>query len=328
MFKRHIFIVSALALVLSGLTGCSQTDGGVQGCFPSGNASRGIAIEGDFGSRGLKLSSETPVHVSAAERDVLIHGSGAEIAEGDAVQAVVTVFNGESGDVISSEPARLDTGDSGRPWVRSAILCATAGDRVVAVIPASELYGAGRVRTAGIADLREDSSLVVVVDLERVVPGVPGMIAPESLLQRAEGTQQEQVDGLPRVALDESGEPTVSIEPQMPPPTELLSGVLIEGAGAQIAPGDRVYFRSKSLAWQSGDTISTSWGGAVEEQLTTGMLPGLERSIVGQRVGSQLIVVLPADAGFGAAGLEQLGLAGDEVMVIVVDILGVVQAAK
>ena len=55
--------------------------------------------------------------------------------------------------------------------------------------------------------------------------------------------------------------------------------------------------------------------------LSTASVAGWDEGLVGQPVGSQVLLVIPPDKGYGAAGSPQAGISGTDTLVFVVDIL-------
>ncbi len=51
------------------------------------------------------------------------------------------------------------------------------------------------------------------------------------------------------------------------------------------------------------------------------MIPGWDKGLVGQKVGSQVLLVIPPAEGYGAAGAPNAGISGTDTLVFVVDIL-------
>ncbi len=51
------------------------------------------------------------------------------------------------------------------------------------------------------------------------------------------------------------------------------------------------------------------------------MIPGWDETLVGQTVGSQLILVIPPEQGYGSEGNANAGISGTDTLVFVVDIL-------
>ena len=51
------------------------------------------------------------------------------------------------------------------------------------------------------------------------------------------------------------------------------------------------------------------------------VIAGWDEGLVGQTVGSQVLLVVPPDKGYGAAGNTDAGIKGTDTLVFVVDIL-------
>jgi FKBP-type peptidyl-prolyl cis-trans isomerase len=51
------------------------------------------------------------------------------------------------------------------------------------------------------------------------------------------------------------------------------------------------------------------------------LLPGLEKALVGQKMGSRVLAVIPPKQGFGTAGNAQVGIKGNDTLVFVVDLI-------
>lgn len=311
-------------LLTLALAGCTPaTDASGEPCAPSGGASKSVRVTGDAGAMDLELTSSTPVRATSLERSTLESGDGDALNADDAVQATVTVFNGEDGERISAQSARLINTAGASDWASQTLRCGAPGDRIATVVPAPEVYGEGRVAAAGVAGLTEESALVIIVDVLDVVPGLPGTLKQADLLAAAEGEAQPAVAGLPTVERDGEGKPTVSVTDELEVPVQAQSAPLIVGSGDTVELGDRVYVHSVGVIWRSGAEFESTWGDKPKEFVTTGVVPGIADALVGQTVGSQVIAVVPAAAGYGSEALTQMGFEGDDTMIFVFDILGV-----
>ena len=78
------------------------------------------------------------------------------------------------------------------------------------------------------------------------------------------------------------------------------------------------------MIWDSGKTFDSSWarGTPAEFVIGTGnVIAGWDEGLVGQTVGSQVLLVIPPDKGYGSAGQADVGIKGTDTLVFVVDIL-------
>ncbi|MFW2512206.1 FKBP-type peptidyl-prolyl cis-trans isomerase [Demequina sp. SO4-13] len=140
--------------------------------------------------------------------------------------------------------------------------------------------------------------------------------------ERAEGTEVDPAEGLPTVTLDDSGVPSVEIgDAEMP--DELVAQTLIEGDGEPVELGDSLIAHYTGWVWD-GEQFDSSWdrGEPAVFNLTEGQLiDGWTQGLAGQTIGSQVLLVIPPEFGYGDQ--EQEAIPAGSTLVFVVDILGV-----
>ncbi|WP_370551692.1 FKBP-type peptidyl-prolyl cis-trans isomerase [Clavibacter sp. VKM Ac-2873] len=280
---------------------------------PSGDASKSVKVSGDFG-KAPDVKVDGPLTVDTTERTVVTQGDGAEIAAGATANIALAAYNGKTGDAIpqlaynadSPLPATLD--DSALvPGVVRAVECTTVGSRIVAVVPAADGFAAEQATTLG---LGADDPIVIVVDVLSQVP------------TRADGADQPAPDGFPTVTLADNGAPTITI-PDAAPPTETKIANLKVGDGAEVTDGANVTVQYTGINWNTKKVFDSSWdkGAKPVSFQTSGVIPGFTKALVGQKVGSQVIAIIPPADGYGEKGSgEDIG--GTDTIVFVVDILG------
>lgn len=332
---RAILPAAAAAAMLLTTVGCSSggTDSAGVDCLASGSASEGITVSGETGT-DLELTSETPVSVTEMQRSVLQEGEGDTVQEGEIITVAMTMFNGADGTSLQQIPESPVEyiGAQLANWAYEGIRCAAAGEQVALVATYADMFGDVAADQTGVEGVTEDDSFVIVMQFGEITEGTastePGTLTPDELLAKAEGTAQKAPAGLPTVELDADGAPTITIPEGTEAPTELTIATLIEGDGETVEPGDRVYVHYRGVIWRTGEEFDSSWSrGEATDFLTTQVIGGFQQALEGQKVGSQIISVVPAeDGGYGASGLEGMGYEGDDVMVFVLDILGTVHA--
>ena len=332
--KRTSALIPALLGIALVLTGCSA--GGSDGtsdaaggdCVAPGAASDSVEVEGDAGE--LTLTSDTPISSETVERTVLTDGEGDVVAEGDQITMAMTYFNGANGEIVQQAPDTPITNDKEQltGWAYDAVRCAAPGQRIAMVVPSEEVLGASP-EEAGISDMAADDSFVIVMDFGETsaVPAACDISTfdEETLLAKAEGEAQTAPEGFPTVSLAEDGAPTITMPEGAEPPSELSIATLIEGDGEEVQPGDCVAVNYRGVIWETGEQFDSSWDrGSATAFRTDGVIGGFREALEGQKVGSQIISVVPAeDGGYGAAALQNMGHAEDAVMVFVLDIVGV-----
>ncbi|MGB3911344.1 MAG: FKBP-type peptidyl-prolyl cis-trans isomerase [Pseudolysinimonas sp.] len=282
----------------------SPTDGAA--CAQPGAASDAVAVSGELGASPV-VTAQGPFDVDRVERTVLIEGDGQPVLAGDLVDVTITMLNATSGDRApgTADARVLLREGAAQPGLLATILCSTPGSRVVGVVPAEDAFG-----TVGQPELAigPDDDLVLVVDVLARLP------------LQADGAPVALPDGFPGLGLefDADGRPTVTI-PAVDPPTELLSAPVLEGSGPLVGAGDEFLIQFQGLNWRTGEVFDETWGDVPRSLLA--VLPGVDAAIVGRAVGSRVVVIVPPDEGFGAAGSPSWGIAGTDTVVYVVDIL-------
>lgn len=141
-------------------------------------------------------------------------------------------------------------------------------------------------------------------------------------LTQAEGAEVEPVEGLPTVEADGESPAEITIPEGEDPPEELVVQPLIEGEGAEIEANQVVRMQYTGVQWSDGEQFDTSLQegrGAFETVLGAGqVIQGWDEGLIGQTVGSRVLLVIPPEQGYGASEGHELQ---DETLVFVVDIL-------
>lgn len=267
---------------------------------PSGEASESITVDGEAGEKSTATFT-SPLEVEELQSTVIVEGEGDPVAAGDLVSYALTAFNAETGEELGSfgyaDNPVLPQQISPENPLGQLLGCSAPGTRVVATFPASESAGAE----------------VYVVDLLEVVPSA------------AWGEEQDAVDGMPEVELADDGAPTITI-PEGEAPTEVEIETLKEGDGPTVEPGDTVLVHYTGVKWSDGSVFDSSWDRGVPTSFqTTGVVAGFQQALEGQTVGSQVVVVIPPEFGYGSSEGHELQ---DETLVFVVDILGTQRATQ
>lgn len=328
--SRALLALMPVAMVAGLLTACS---GGVTSsidgvtCAPEGEISKTLEFKGDFGAEKLELKTKTPIKAKDLQASTPIKGDGEQVKENDTIEAQLSLFNGKNGEALQSGKSSLQLSSQGlQPWALEVLSCASVGDRVAAVAPAADVLGDAAEQMG--VDAKDAIVMVFDVLSAEQAKAEPGTLEPNELLKKAEGEAQKLPEGLPKVELAEDGSPTITMPEGAAAPDKLTVETLIKGDGEKVQEGDRVYVHYRGVIWRTGEEFDSSWSrGEPIGFLTTGVIGGFSKALVGQTVGSQVMSIVPAeDGGYGAAGLQQQGHQPDDVMVFVLDILGTVHA--
>ena len=177
---------------------------------------------------------------------------------------------------------------------------------------ASQLFGTDAL------GLNPASTLVVVADTAAAYIG------------KADGADQLPVAGLPSIVLAPDGEPGFTFGSKTAP-TTLQIALLKAGRGAKVAEGDNVVLNYSGVLWGAKELFDSSWAKKAPATLLarplaadgTGVVAGFAKAIIGQQVGSQVIVVIPPGQYGYPAGSAPSGVPDGSTMVFVIDILGI-----
>lgn len=109
------------------------------------------------------------------------------------------------------------------------------------------------------------------------------------------------------------------------PTGKLEVEIIKEGDGQVVEAGDTIVCNYLGQVW-NGDIFDTSYdrGQALSFQIGVGqVIAGWDDGLVGQRVGSRILLAIPPELGYGSRGVPQAGIGGGDTLVFVTDIVGI-----
>ncbi|MCY7413254.1 MAG: FKBP-type peptidyl-prolyl cis-trans isomerase [Salinibacterium sp.] len=316
---RALPSIVLVAGLLATLAACTPAAPELANCdaSPSGAASNAVKVSGEFGAKP-EIEVGTVSSPAATERTIVIPSDGEPAQAGTTVIVDYTLFNAATGAEVDAtpydgNPLAFTLDETVIIGIVETIQCTQVGSRVVGVIPPASAFGEAGSEQLGIGPADDLIFVVDVVSIE--APADPP-------LARADGEDQPATDGFPTVVLDADGRPTVTI-PDVAPPTELGIAVLKQGSGATVEPGADVTVHYLGINWNTGVIFDESWArGEPATFNTAGVIAGFTAALEGQQVGSQVIVIIPPDQGYGEAGSGP-DIGGTDTLVFVIDILGI-----
>lgn len=247
---------------------------------------------------------------------VVTEGDGEELSGSELISFDYAIFSASSGEELdSSYPTNavgLDLQDETvLPGLTSALTGQKIGSRVLLALPPKDAFGEGGNPQLGVEG---DDTLLFLVDI----------LSAMTPLTEAEGTAVEPKEGLPTVEIT-AGEPaTITIPEGFEDPDETVSQLLIEGAGAEVTAGKMLRVAYTGVTAKDGkvfDSSANSERGFAEFPIGVGrVIQGWDKGLVGKKVGSRVLLVIPADEGYGEQGSPP-NIAGGDTLVFVVDIL-------
>ncbi len=309
---RRIAVMLTLPLLAIGvLAGCG-------GSSSSATASPAVTVSGTFGQAPLiKIPAEKAG--SSLTVKTVIHGTGPVLRKSDSFVGnyAIYVWSGSAHRLAqSSFTAHDPTLFAGQllPGLETALIGQRMGSRVLAVIPPKEGFGTAGNPQAGV---KGTDTLVFVVDMIKDFPANASV----SGSQVSNGGH-----GLPTVTVKPGAAPTIKM-PASKPPSTLVTKTLVKGTGPALSKGQTVVVQYVGAVWATGKVFDASWNHGQPFGFTFGaspsqVIPGWDKGLLGQTVGSRVMLVIPPADGYGKSGNTQAGIKGTDTLVFVVDILG------
>jgi FKBP-type peptidyl-prolyl cis-trans isomerase len=201
------------------------------------------------------------------------------------------------------------------PALDKAVVGQHAGSRVLVVAPPAAAYGPTGSAQLGVSGT---DTVVFVVDIMNVI-GAHATV---------QGEERSVQDGLPEVRMNkDEGFASITV-PDQAAPKRLVVQRLVEGAGPLVKSGQTVIIQHSSAAWEvstdkdEADLFLSSYadGGPLAVVIGRGnVIAGWDRALVGQRVGTRVLAVIPASLAYGPHPPK--GLAPGDTVITVLDIL-------
>nr|WP_245162187.1 FKBP-type peptidyl-prolyl cis-trans isomerase [Brevibacterium marinum] len=267
-----------------------------------------VTVEGEFGEKP-KVSFEAPLVVDETGKSVISEGDGDTVADGEQVTAQMTLVSGTSGEEIESSydsksPAGfpMDKGQISEE-LYNALIDTKVGSRVLMSLNGSAQQG------------QPAQTLVYVIDIEKTTKP----------LTHAEGEKVDQSDNPVTVTRADNGEPSIS-KPKGKAPKELETYTTIEGEGPKVKEGQSVAVHYSGWLWDDNSkSFDSSWQDgrgpfAVDPVGQAQVIDGWNEGLVGTKVGSQIVLVVPPDKGYGEQGSPP-NIPGNATLVFVIDVL-------
>lgn len=197
------------------------------------------------------------------------------------------------------------------PGWETALTEKTVGSRVVVITPPADAFGESGNPELGV---EKTDTIIAVFDILESFNGKSS----------ADGTPVTPASGLPTAKADKGKAPVVTIPKDYTPGTKLVVQPLLEGDGETLEAGDTLIAQYVGVNARDGKVFDSSWqrGSPANFQIGNGqVIPGWDEGLVGKKLGSRILLVIPPAKGYGKAGNEGAGIKGTDTLVFVVDLL-------
>jgi peptidylprolyl isomerase len=334
---RRTAVAVVVVPLLVAAVGCSssKSKGGTPsgtGSSASAGTSAGTSSNGPLPTIEGAINTEPTIKVPAGKPPadiqvkVLTQGHGTPVGKGDFAQFDYTIYDWDTHKLIFSsykphQPAigPIGVGQGLQAW-DTALLGQKTGSRILVVAPPSTTFKGQGDAQDGIG---KNDTLVMVLDLTNVYPANSDIT----------GKQPTMTDPSMPIVTGDPGSGKLSITiPKTQPPTTLTSKVLIQGNGPTVAAGQTLLAQYEGIDWNTGKVFDSTFDPAFKHQqvatFTIGkgqVIPGWDKTLVGQKVGSRVLLVIPPAEGYGPqGGNPDAGIGKNDTLVFVVDVVGAV----
>jgi peptidylprolyl isomerase len=301
-------------LLATALVGCGSNSS-KDSSSSSSDTLHGITITGDPGKEPT-VKWNGKLDVSKTSTTVVTEGDGAEVADGDQVSANIWIGDGFTQKKAYStydtghQAESVKAGDNLSPVFKDAILGQKVGSRVAVTAPAKDAFGASGNPQLGISN---GDSILIVVDLMSKTEVLDG---PQGKAQKAPAWAPKLVESGDKITgLDFKGTPK--------PDGKLSAATLIQGTGATVKKGQTITVNYLGQVYAAAKPFDESYS-REPASFAIGVgqvVSGWDKTLVGQKVGSRVMLKIPPAEGYGSQGNSQAGIKGTDTLYFVVDIL-------
>jgi peptidylprolyl isomerase len=291
--------VSAAACLL--LAGC--------GSESSSSELDRIAVRG---GDNPKLTVGKDFTSGSTETRVVTKGGGDELAEGDVVKVNYVLVNGRTGKQLdnsftSKSPITLTLDETAMPGFLKGLTGQQVGSRVLVAIPPKDGFDQPPAQLG----IKADDTMVILFDIVAIVP------------EKAEGKARKLPANVPSI-VEKDGHPD-GFKPTKKTPgkiSEAKAHVVIEGEGSEVKAGQSITAQYVGQIYPDGDVFDSSWRkGAPASFSLDQVIECWKDHIPGEKVGSRIVLVCPADTAYGDTPQEGGPIKPGDSLVFAIDLL-------
>jgi FKBP-type peptidyl-prolyl cis-trans isomerase len=198
------------------------------------------------------------------------------------------------------------------PALDRAVRGQRVGSRILVIAPPTVAYGTSGNPSIGVTPTE---TVVFAVDIVNTVDA----------RATVNGRRHDIGGKLPSVQAESSA---VSISvPDTAPPNKLTSHRIVDGSGPSVRAGQTVVLRRAGAVWNTNrgkdeaTLFDASWSTGPTPVVVgrDNLIEGLDRALLGAKVGSRLLIVVPPALGYGSHAQKEIPTRST--LVLVVDVL-------
>lgn len=316
MLKRRTRTLSSAAVAVVLTAGALSACGDGKGDSKS-TALDQTTVSGGSATEAPKVEVKPkPLKVTETQTRVLKAGDGPVVKGDEIVSLNYVLLNGKDGSQLDTNFGKqklgLNLGDKNLlPGIKKGVANQKVGSRILVAMPPKDAFG-----EQGNAQIKvaKDDTVVFLFDV----------VSATTPLKSAEGKAVNPPKNLPSVKVQDGKPATITIPKGQKPPKDTVSQLLVEGTGPKVTAGQTIRVTYTGALWKNGkvfDSSANSPQGYFETVIgQKQVITAWDKELVGQTVGSRVLLVVPPKDGYGAAGSPPK-ISGTDTLVFVVDIL-------
>jgi FKBP-type peptidyl-prolyl cis-trans isomerase len=302
---------SASASAASAPAGSAMSAG--SSASPTADTYKLVTVTGAFG-KAPKVKIPAVPGSGALYIKTVIKGTGTKLTKAQSLIGDFAIYDWRGkthrliGSTYSTGLPTLFTGPL-LPGLEKALIGQKLGSRVLAVLPPADAFGPNGNPAIGVGP----TDTVVFV-----VASVGNTAGPSGKWLSNGGC------ALPTVTAGKAGKgPKITI-PKTAAPEMLRIRTLIKGGGPKVTKGEFIVVQYVGVIWRTKKAFDSTWSRRQPFGTTIGVgqvIKGWDKGLIGQTVGSRVLLVIPPADGYGPVGDPSAGIKGTDTIVFAVDIL-------
>lgn len=294
--------VAATSLVLAGCGGGDSDGGGLDDVKVSSAKTPKVTVE-----KGFKVSKTTT--------KVLKKGGGEEVATGDSIKISLAGVNGTTGKQFDStytsgKPVSLTLAEGMLTGFTKGLVGQKIGSRLLVAIPPKDGFG-NEGQPA--YNIKKGDTMVFLFDLVAKIP------------DEVTGTSKKLPADLPQLKLDADKHPVgfTKTKTMDKKKSKESAHVVIQGKGDEVKSGQTLTVQYVGQLYPTGAVFDESWSKkpATFQVGGEGLIKCWNDLLIGQKVGSRVVVVCPPDKAYADAPPAGSKIPKGATLIFAVDLL-------
>jgi peptidylprolyl isomerase len=273
-----------------------------------------MTVNGDVGKDAtVKFSGE--VTDSTPTTKVLKEGTGDTVKTGDSLILQTVIADGTTQKTVASsyqdhQPQVVSLSSAVQKIFLDALSGKTIGSRVAVFAPAESFFGSSGNPQLGIS---QKDPVLILFDLV----GKP--------VDKPDGKKHTAPSWFPSIEKQKGVISGLDFKGTPKPDGSLRSAALYDGTGPAVKKGQTIFARYLGEVYAGKKPFDENFSGTAPAAFQIGagrVIKGWDQTLVGQHVGSEVMIAIPPKDGYGSKGNSQAGIKGTDTLYFVVDIVG------